>query len=311
MDPGKVDVNVHPTKAEVRFREDRRLFGFLVATLRRSVSKTDMATPGETLLSTAARRGEWGSPGRPSPAVAPELPDPGPRPAGPRGSGAGEADEELRVYEVPGRPFDETAGGYAGPWAPRDDPARPFLQVAKTYIVRAVPEGLEIVDQHALHERVTFEEWRRALDAGSVEVQRLLVPELVELSRSEVKLLESHLEALAAIGVQLDAFGPTTVAVHGVPALLRRAQAEPLVRDLLATLERLGEPPTAEALVEEVLHSMSCRSSVMAGDELSDSEVKALLERASNLESDQTCPHGRPTRVRFTLADLEKAFGRR
>ena len=194
---------------------------------------------------------------------------------------------------------------------PRDELRGPFLQVAKTYLLRALPDGFEIVDQHALHERLTFEGLKGQVAAGGVETQRLLVPELVELSRAEVKLLEPHFEAFAAIGIELAAFGPTTVAVQGLPVLLRRPEPARLVRELLATLERVGRVPPAAELVEEVLHSMACRSSVMAGDVLAEEEIAALLRRAAELDCDQTCPHGRPTRVRFTLADLEKAFGRR
>ena len=305
MDPGAVDVNVHPTKSEVRFRDQRRLFGFLLATLRRGVAATDMATPGGSLLSSAARRGGWS----PSPAAAATtLPDPGALSA--PGSAAGS--EELAVYEVPGRPFvpDAPAPPTTG-WEVRDELGGPYLRIAKTYLVRALPDGFEIVDQHALHERLTFEGLKLQLRAGGVEVQRQLVPELVELSRADVKLVVAHLEALAAIGIHLEPFGATTIAVQGLPALLRRVEPERIVHDVIGLLERGAEPPSAEEFLEEVLHSMACRSSVMAGDELADEEIRALLERAAELECAQTCPHGRPTRVKFTLADLEKAFHRR
>jgi DNA mismatch repair protein MutL len=142
-------------------------------------------------------------------------------------------------------------------------------------------------------------------------VQRRLIPELVDLSRAEVELLAGHVDELAALGIELAVFGPTTVAVHGLPALLARPDPAGIVREVLAVLQRTGAAPRLEDVLEEVLHRTACRSSVMAGDELADSEIRALLAGAARLESDQTCPHGRPTRVRFTLADLEKAFQRR
>lgn len=316
MDPGAVDVNVHPTKSEVRFHEQRRLFGFIVHTLREAVRQTDMSTPGESLLGRLERRGAW--------TQREHLPDPGP--TAPTRPGA----EPLAVFEVPGRPLGGLAGAGAsrdsadGPqtpaapaspdaeaWERRDEIEGPFLQVAKTYLIRAVPDGFEIVDQHALHERLTFEGLRTEVRRGRVEVQRLLVPELVEVSRAEASLLEEHVDALARIGIELSAFGPTTVAVSGLPARLRHPDADGLVKDLIDVIERTGSPPDAEDVLEEVLHRTACRSSIMAGDALSQDEIRALLARARELETDQTCPHARPTRVRFSLADLEKAFHRR
>ena len=326
MDPGKVDVNVHPTKSEVRFREERRLFGFLVNRLREAVAQADIATPGDKLLDSARRRGAW-NPRDDAPGQA-KLPDPGvlrpaPRPAGGYGAEGGPSVPQVR--EVPGRPFGTEAGDRpfapqaesASPpsegdaWGERDEFQGPFLQVARTYIVRALPDGFEVIDQHAFHERVTYEGLREQFRRGSVEVQRRLVPELVEVSRSEVELLTPHLEELRRIGVELDVFGPATLAVHGLPALLRNPDPEGVVRDVIAVVEKTGRTPTAEDVVEEVLHSAACRSSIMAGDELDESSIRALLERAAELENDQTCPHSRPTRVRFDLSDLEKAFHRR
>ena len=316
MDPSMVDVNVHPAKSEVRFREDRRMFGFLVSAMREAVATTDMSTPGETMLKSAWRReGREDAPGQA------HLSDPGVlHPVAP----------PLQVREVPGKPFD------AGSIAPRSVPvgrplsvssaspdaraissaaedrlAGPFLQVAKTYLVRALPDGFEIVDQHALHERITYERLLAELRGGGVEVQGFLVPELVELSRSETELVSGHVDELARVGIQVGALGESTIAVHGVPARLKSPDIGGLVRDVAEILARTGKAPAPEAIIEEVLHRAACRSSVMAGDTLSEDEIRTLLERGRALESDQTCPHARPTRVKFTLADLEKAFHRR
>jgi DNA mismatch repair protein MutL len=316
MDPAAVDVNVHPTKSEVRFREERRVFGFLAARLREAALATDMATPGERLIQSAARRASsveqtW-----------PRLPDPGPLV---HQAGAG-AERALRVFELPRSPGDErvhdapasapASTSHAAPAAPSGWDARdafdgPFLQVARTYVLRALPDGFEIVDQHALHERVSYEALLRQVREGRIEVQRFLVPALVELARAEVELLEEHLEALGAAGVELAVFGPTTLAVHGLPVLLERADPADLVRDVIGLLQSEKSLPRTEELLEHVLHSRACRSSIMAGDELSHDDMRALLLRAAELGTAQTCPHGRPTRVRFTLADLEKAFHRR
>ena len=319
MDPALVDVNVHPAKAEVRFREDRRLFGFLVNALRPAVAQTDMATPGEGLLRRALSR--EGLPLHPGQGALPDpggLRDPSALPARPYPR------EPFVVREVPGEPYRPPArpGIEELPdYAPAPPPVLtaagvdtlpgPFLQIDRTYLVRALPDGFEVVDQHALHERITYEGLLREMQGGQVEVQRLLVPEVVEVSRAELALLIEHREALAKVGIELDAFGETEVAVHGLPSRLRHPDPMGLVRDVAQLLATTGKSPEAADVIEEVLHRAACRSSVMAGDELSEDEIRALLRRGRELESDQTCPHSRPTRVRFTLGDLERAFHRR
>ena len=139
-----------------------------------------------------------------------------------------------------------------------DDFRGPFLQVAKTYLVRALPDGFEIIDQHALHERITLEDLRQEVLSGKPEVQRLLVPELVEVARAELERLKPRLEEFAAMGIELEPFGEATVAVHGLPARLKKPDAAGLVNDLIALLEEKGETPRLDELVEEVLHRCAC-----------------------------------------------------
>ncbi|MCC6407190.1 MAG: DNA mismatch repair endonuclease MutL, partial [Planctomycetes bacterium] len=309
LDPARVDVNVHPAKAEVRFRDERVLFGFLVNALREAVQKTDMATPGAGLLAVAERREAWSARFAPPSErqaefrdAAPFAPEP---PLAPRPTFAPQREfEPERAVRVEAREVAPIAGD--------DDELRgPFLQIARTYLVRATPDGFEIVDQHALHERIQFEVLREAAAGGRIAVQRLIAPELVEISRDQATLVDEHREAFARLGLELERFGPTTAAVHGVPARLKKPDVEALVRDVLQLVGESGRAPDAPELFEEVLHRAACRASVMAGDPLSESEIRELFARGRGLSSDQTCPHARPTRVRFTLADLEKAFHRR
>ncbi|MBJ76349.1 MAG: DNA mismatch repair protein MutL [Planctomycetes bacterium] len=313
IEPAQVDVNVHPAKTEVRLRDSRRLFGFLVHHLREAVRQTDMSTPGESMLLNMQRREN-----REDPAQA-ALPNPGSLVAG---SPSAAPQPGFEVHEVAGRSLSDVIPSQAPAtpsdleegrrqWAEGDDLRGPFLQIARTYLVRALPDGFEIIDQHALHERTTFEELRQDVRENKVEVQKFLVPELVELSRADVELLSGHMESLQPIGIELAVFGPGTVAVHGLPARLRNPDVEGVVRDLVDVLGRTGKAPGAEDVIEEVLHSSACRSSVMAGDALTEEEIRSLLLRASALETDQTCPHSRPTKVRFKLPDLERAFHRR
>ncbi|MFT7677426.1 MAG: DNA mismatch repair protein MutL [Planctomycetota bacterium] len=329
LDPALVDVNVHPAMAEVRFRDQRPLFGFLLENLREAIRLTDMSTPGESMMQSRQRRLVREDPNQGRLPVGPSSSES--RPFGARVSsnpsgGFGFSPEPREraaseVREVAGKDFvpptpqgtDAAAADRADTdeWASVDDLRGPYLQVDKTYIVRVVPDGFEIIDQHALHERMTFEFLRRDVRENKVEVQRLLVPEIVDVSRSDQELLSGHLDSLGRIGIELAVFGKGSMAVHGLPARLRHPDPEGVVRDLIEILGRTGKPPEAEDVIEEVLHSAACRSSIMAGDELSESDIRSLLERARELETDQTCPHSRPTRVKFTLPDLERAFHRR
>ncbi len=303
IDPAQVDVNVHPAKAEVRFRDERRMFGFLVHHLRQAVSTTDMSTPGGALLERAERRGDE--------ALARTL-----VPAGTATlrwstaqTGTDTAAEVPLVRDViPLRSPAARHGATEPPVAPAD---APVMQIARTFIVRALEDGFEILDQHALHERITFEGLKRDLESRHMETQRLLVPEVVDVSRVHVGLCVEHRQALERLGILVEPFGATSVAIHGLPARVKRADPAGLVRDVLELIEERGVAPTSEKVLEEVLHRAACRASVMAGDALTEDEMRALLAQGAGLESDQTCVHARPTRVRFTLADLEKAFHRR
>lgn len=309
MDPAQVDVNVHPQKSDVRFRDERRLFGFLVKSIRDAVGRTDMATPGARLIDIGSQRlqREGALPFTSAAAFAADTR--GREPFVVREVAASPAWIAKEIARVEARVEPPAIASERAP-ALAAVSGSPLVQVARTYILRALEDGFEIVDQHALHERITFEALRAELARGEVEVQRLLVPELVEVDRAHVALIASRAGELARAGILVEPFGEATLAVHGLPARSQRARPALLVRDVIALLEEDARL-SGEKLLEEVLHRAACRASVMAGDALTGEEMRALLERGRHLESDQTCVHGRPTRVRFALADLERAFHRR
>jgi DNA mismatch repair protein MutL len=178
------------------------------------------------------------------------------------------------------------------------------------YLLLESPDGLLVVDQHALHERVVYEQLRAQHRARAVQVQRLLVPVVVEVQPREQAWLESVREQLAAEGLLVDSFGPRTVAVQGVPAVLAKADPHKLLRAMLVDDEAQDTAPLREQIAER-FHSMACRSAIMSGDRLEDREIQALLAAAAQLEHPHNCPHGRPTVLTFSTGELERYFRRR
>jgi DNA mismatch repair protein MutL len=178
------------------------------------------------------------------------------------------------------------------------------------YLLLDGPDGLLVVDQHALHERVMYEQLRAQHRARAVQVQRLLVPAVVEVTPREMAWFEAARESLAAEGLQVEPFGPNTIAVQGLPTVLAKLDPKRLVRALVVD-EESTDAATLREHVAERFHSMACRSAVMSGDRLTDAEIQALLVAAVDLEHPHNCPHGRPTVLTFTNAELERYFRRR
>ncbi|MCA8969641.1 MAG: DNA mismatch repair endonuclease MutL [Planctomycetes bacterium] len=322
LDPARVDVNVHPTKAEVRFVEGRLVF----SAVRRALGAA-LATRSKRIVPRAAAAGVE----TPEPVTGfPELP---------RGlfgddHGASKVGESRGGARVQLAPSDVASGAGALPTSgsvpadaqPRDDAeqtgrsirsednpfrtVRRFLVVRDLYILFETDDGFAVVDQHALHERVVYEKLLAAWRSGSVPVQRLLVPEVVELPVIDKELLLEHEEGLANAGVLVRDFGGSSIKVEGVPAALRRANARSLVEGLVAEL-RLGEVPREPHELLERFHSRACRTAIMAGDRLTEPEIEDLLVAASKLEHPHNCPHGRPTVLSWSTGQLERFFKRR
>ncbi len=167
-----------------------------------------------------------------------------------------------------------------------------------------------VIDQHALHERILYEELRIRVARGRVESQRLLVPEPVDLTAAEAAALVEQSELLGQLGLEVEPFGGDTVLVRSIPAMLPHVVPERLVRDLAEHFRTQPLPPTRDGMLAELLHMVACKAAVKAGQPLSAPEIAALLERRHLVADSHHCPHGRPTALVFTKADLEKQFGR-
>jgi len=332
LPPELVDVNVHPQKAEVRFADARALCDALTRELYGMTSRA-FAIPS---LGPPTR--PWLPPTRnadPMPLrenAHPEhgrgyaLPHPSPPP---QGEGVRDSAPLFSPAEGAAPPFSPAGGsapsfpspsGWGGESpaegsAPRDTlfanrpPLRFLSQVRKTFLLCEGIDGIYVVDQHAAAERVTFDRLRKAFVARAVAMQRLLVPEVVELSPLEVAVLEERPEDVTAVGLEIRAVGTNAVAVHAVPKLLARANPERLVRDLVAELTRQANRPFGGA-ADLVLATMACHASVRAGDALSPEEATALLASLEGIDFSGHCPHGRPIVMHLSFAELERRVGR-
>ena len=184
------------------------------------------------------------------------------------------------------------------------------LQLHNSYLVAETEDGLVIIDQHALHERVIFEELLARVTRGPLESQRLLMPITIPAGSRQIALIEQIQPLLARIGIEASPFGPNSVAVQAFPSFLYRLDPGDFVRELMERPEQELLDLTQEQLLHKVLDMMACKAAVKAGDPLSRDEITALLDRRELVERSSNCPHGRPTTLRLSLRDLEKQFKR-
>ena len=300
LDPTLVDVNVHPAKAEVRFRDGALARGLIVGALRHALAgaghraSTTVAAaalgsfrPGASAAGFSGwRTGGWTTP------PGGDLP------------GFGGVSARAEAWEGP------PAGGLAAEGA--DFPlGAARAQVHETYIVAQTRDGVVIVDQHAAHERLVYEGMKSEMAAGQVARQSLLLPEVVELDPAEAQQVCARADELAALGLAVEPFGPGAVLVRETPALLGDTDVAGLLRDIADDLAENGAALALGERLEAACSTMACHGSVRAGRRLTAAEMNALLREMEVTPMSGQCNHGRPTYVELKLADIERLFGRR
>jgi DNA mismatch repair protein MutL len=305
-----LDVNVHPAKSEVRFRDAAGVRSLLVGAISAQLRDHGVQTTAEgaamaTRLFTGSSQGGGGFAAPPAAGYAGPVADwqaPLSMPA--QSSLAG--DMPPVVPASAGQPGDGADSGF-------DDTllGAARAQLHKTYIVAETRDGITIIDQHAAHERLVMERMKASLAADAVAVQALLIPEVVDLPPDQRQALLDEAEFLAGLGLEIEGFGEGSILVRGIPALLGSPDAARLVGDIAEELVELGGSRVLEDKIAHVLATVACHGSVRAGRRLNDSEMNALLREMEETPNSGQCNHGRPTWVRLSLADVERLFGRR
>lgn len=304
----EVDVNVHPAKAEVRFRDAALVRGLIVSALKHALH--DGGHRASNTVSMAA----LGSL-RAANIVTPALPlHRGAASYNYAGSG-GLAEKTVQTTYEAYAPFarSETAPQERAQAQTQSFPlGAARAQLHENYIVAQTPDGLVIVDQHAAHERLTYERFKAQMSESGIERQGLLTPEIIDLQEDDATRLLEHAEELSRLGLEIEPFGAGSVAVRAIPAILGgKADIQGLIRDLA---DEIAEHGNAEGLAErinEILSTMACHGSVRSGRRLNTDEMNALLRQMEETPCSGQCNHGRPTYIELKLADIEKLFGRR
>ncbi len=305
-DPADVDVNVHPAKAEVRFRDPGFVRGLIVGALKQTLAAAmHRASPtAGAALAAFARRPAWS--GHPAPPAqnwearhSPTRPD-----------GFGEAEQAAFTVEPSA---DARAGlGAATPEALASPLGAARAQVHDTYILAQTRDGMVIVDQHAAHERLVYERLKAARATAGIERQALLIPAVVEMDARHVERLVEAAPLLASLGLVLEPFGPGAVLLRETPSSLGTLDAGALLADLAAGLgDDAADAAALERRLDHGLATLACHHSVRAGRRLTGEEMNALLREMERTPGAGQCNHGRPTYVELKLGDIEKLFGRR
>ena len=304
-DPKHVDVNVHPTKAEVRFRDPGVVRGLLIGALRAGLSREGHRSQASISVGMLGSR-ESAAPGKSS-SLTPWTRHRG-RPGPPERPKASAKTEALGNNP----PWAEADAAETGPTESAYPLGAAKAQLHETYIVSQVEDGFIIVDQHAAHERLVYERLKKHYSSRNGEAQMLLVPDIVDLPLDEADAIVGVSEELSKIGLSIESFGPGAVCVRSVPSILgAKIDSRRLVRDILDALAETGEVIALSERINEVISRMACHGSVRAGRRMEIGEMNALLREMEATPGSGQCNHGRPTYARLGLAEIERLFGRR
>jgi len=339
LDPSIVDVNVHPTKSEVRFADSGLIHSLVLNNIRERFLSTDLTASLKGSDITPAGKSQ--APAQPPTVQQEKIKEAlndflrsAPRPQQVAFTFTPPAASHVREPEVktpnptplPQPKEVEQVVPTAPPQVPSPEPVETHfpvtsdqpasekpkprvLQIHNAYLVIETPDGLMIVDQHALHERILYQQMRAKVNAGSVLRQKLLVPELVKVSSEQMEQIDQIRPSLDRAGIEVEPFGPQTVAIHSLPTLISNMNATEFVQELLARLDKTSQVD-AEQVLEHVLQSLACKAAIKAGDPLKPEEIQSLLEARNQVDLSSSCPHGRPTALQMSLSDLQKQFKR-
>lgn len=304
MPPHLVDVNVHPTKAEVRFRHSGDVFVLLRGSVRhaiegnsRTVSNTGTAQALAGFSKSIPSSSNSWTQGMPRPQSY---------------SVAEQATMASLDFQAPPQARADVEAATAAVAEQAEYPlGAAVAQIHGTYILAQTSAGMVMVDQHAAHERLVYERFKAQILNQKVESQQLLIPDIIELPRHEVDTLLTRAAELATFGLDVEAFGPAAIAVRATPALMGRMNIPNLIRDLVNDIDEMKKETSLQDHLESVLSTMACHGSIRAGKVLSIAEMNALLRQMEQTPNSAQCNHGRPTYVQLGLADIEKLFGRR
>lgn len=332
IDPTSYDVNVHPTKTEVRFINANLIHSQVLAVMREKLLgmnldvKASLNRPVVSIDESTAASDDGGRRERIAAAMGDFF----------KNHSSQTPSQRPLNFGEPHKAYPSSSGNYSGGYKERfsqpnvevfrkqpqgemlpaidSTPAVSggvtFLQIHNSYIVTETEEGFVIIDQHALHERIIYEDLRSRISDGKLQSQRLLIPETFEVTNSQTEAIKKNSELIQKLGIELEPFGPSTMAIQAFPAMLDKVSPLDFVEDLVDKLQDNTLGVDAEALVHEVLDMTACKAAIKAGQPLTQQEMQKLLKDKDTIERASRCPHGRPTTITFTMDQLEKQFKR-